>query len=54
LDKLVIGNNLLKEKYEKQTLARDKKQLLGRHNVLNEKFEQLKQQEINNFSDLLK
>jgi hypothetical protein len=54
LDKSVIENNLLLEKYEKQTSERDQKQLHEKHNKLNEKYEQLKQQVINNFSNLQK
>jgi hypothetical protein len=38
-----LENNLLKEKYEKQTLAREQKQLHEKYNMINEKCEQLKQ-----------
>jgi hypothetical protein len=54
LDKSVIENNLLNEKNEKQSLATDKEQLHEKRNILNEKYEQLKHQEINNFPNLQK
>jgi hypothetical protein len=43
LGKSAIQNNLLNEKYEKQSLAKDQKQLQEKYNMLNEKYEQLKQ-----------
>jgi hypothetical protein len=48
-DKTVIENNKLKKIYEKESLAREQKEL-KKHNILNEKYEKLKQKEINNFS----
>jgi hypothetical protein len=54
LDKQTIQNNVLSEKYEKQSLAKDQKQLQEKYDILNERYEQLKQQEIINFSNLKK